>query len=764
MPEETRQTMASRGTVSLSVQGMSCAACAARIERALNAQPGVSRAAVSLMTEEARIQFDPAVSTPEGLIKAIESLGYKAIMKPDEMPQTEARDPALARAQRDLWVAWGGTAPIVILMSLHMVWGLMPPAHHWIELGLSTVVLATAGLETFRRAWQSLLHRSPGMDLLIALGAGAGWTTAIMQLAGARVESFAGVAAMILAFHLTGRYWEARARSHSSAAIRRLLELGAKTARKESADGGLEEVPIEQIAVGDILHIRPGEKIPLDGVVIEGNSAVDESMVSGEPLPVDKGPDAKVIGATINTTGTLRIRVTHIGNDTFLAQVARIVAEAQADKPPIQTFADQITALFVPAILLLAACTFLAWLLLPQLMHELASWATPWLPWTLPADAARLTLAVYAAVAVLVISCPCAMGLATPTAILAGTAFAAARGILIRNGAALETLRHTRIMCFDKTGTITYGKPEVVEILPAEGISPRTLLETAAALERHSEHPIAHAILRAAEKERVVLGKVEAFSAFPGKGAQGVQGDITLRAGKREWLEELGIPARSLDHDLDRLERQGRSVILIARDTQCLGAIAVADTLRTESVRAVKILKRLGIRCVLLSGDHQGTTEIVAQQTAMDRALGNLLPEEKARAIQTLKQETIGRVAMVGDGINDAGALAAADVGIAMGAGTDIAIETADITLVSSNLSTLVHAVIIARAAYRKILQNLFWAFGYNLLAIPLAAIGLLHPLVAEICMALSSLNVIFNSLSLRRLDIEREIARAKRR
>ena len=745
----------------LRLTGMTCAGCSGRIESTLAELEGVFSANVNLMTEEAVLDYDSESLQPQGMIDAIERIGFGATVKIEggAEAQEDVAERNLREAHRHFAVAWALTAPLTALMALHMTRALSIPYYTVLEIVLALPVLGIAGRDTFRKAWKTSLQRSPNMDALIALGTSAALLTGPLKLLGMPVESFAAVAAMIMAFHLTGRYLEARARGRASSAIRALLELGAKTARIER-DGREVEVEIAEVRVGDVLVVRPGEKIPADGAVVSGQSAVDESMATGEPLPVDKEAGDEVIGATVNTTGVLRVRATRVGKDAFLAQVAKIVQEAQAGKVPIQDFADQVTAKFVPLILALAAATFLAWVLLPGLMGAIGGWAAPYLPWTIAEDASPLSMGVFAAVAVLVISCPCAMGLATPTAIMVGTGLAAGRGILFREGAAIQALRNVRTICFDKTGTLTHGKPEVAEVVALEGETEVSVLETAAAVEQWSEHPIARAIVNknAAMKGAVRAG--EAFEAVPGKGATAQYGGAPIHVGKAKYLEANGIDCAALEHTAYRFGCEGKSVVLVARGKRAIGAIGISDTLKPGSVRAIKILKRMKLHCVMLTGDHEGAAKIIAEQVGIDTVAADVLPADKADEVQRLKRNTIYNVAMVGDGINDAGALAAADVGIALGTGTDIAIESAGVTLVSGDLAALVTAIQLSHATYNKILQNLGWAFGYNLLAVPLAMLGLLHPVVAEICMAASSINVVWNSLRLRKFDPKRAVAR----
>jgi len=762
--ENAAETPAGAAQQTYRITGMTCAGCVRRVEAGLAAVEGVAEATVNLMTEEARIRFADAEVPPETVIAAVEALGFGATLKADGRSDYDI-DASLENqevARRRCILAWALTVPIAILMLLHMTHLWMVPYGAWIELVLALPVLVIAGAETYKKGWATLRAKAPNMDALIAIGTLAAWSTGPMHLAGMDVASFAAVAAMIMAFHLTGRYLEARARGRASQAIRRLLELGAKTARVRR-DGEIVEIPAEEVRAGDIMIIRPGEKIPTDGVVTSGDSAVDESMATGESIPADKTVGDEVLGATVNTTGALEVRATRIGEDTFLAQVARLVQDAQASKPAIQGFADQITTLFVPLVLGVALLTGVLWLTVPEMMETLGAWATPWLPWAPAGDASRLSMAIFSAVAVLVISCPCAMGLATPTAVMVGTGQAAERGMLIREGAAVQRLKELTILCLDKTGTLTHGTPKVTEVEAVEGTTREELLAWAAAVSLFSEHPLAKAIADEATRARCDMLPAGNFEAIPGKGTRADVAGETVLVGKAKFLAESGVDLGPVEHILYRMQREAKTVAAVARSGRAVGVIGIADTLKPESVRAIKILKRMNIQCIMITGDNRATAEVVADQVGIERVIADVLPQDKAKAIEKLKQETIGAVGMVGDGINDAGALATADVGIALGTGTDIAIESADITLIRGDLMALVTVIQLGKATYSKIVQNLFWAFGYNLLAVPLAMLGLLHPVVAEACMAVSSLNVIGNSLRLRKFDPEkvtREIMR----
>ena len=738
------------------ITGMTCAGCVRRVETGLVAIDGIDSATVNLMTEEARVSFTEGTVAPETIIETVEALGFGASRK-DGAASDYDIDISLEHtihARQRCTVAWALTMPIAILMLLHMTGLWMLPYWDWIELVLALPVLLLPGAETFKKGWATLRAKAPNMDALIAIGTLAAYSTGPMHLFGMDVASFAALSAMIMAFHLTGRFIEASARSKASQAIRRLLELGAKSARVRR-EGEVVEIPANELRVGDVMLIKPGEKIPTDGTVILGSSAIDESMATGESIPVDKSVGDPVIGATINSTGALEVRATRIGDDTFLAQVAQLVQEAQASKPAIQGFTDQMTVVFVPLILGIALLTALFWLTLPGMMEALSAWAVPYLPWAHSGSASNLSMAVFSAVAVLVISCPCAMGLATPTAIMVGTGQAAERGMLLREGAVVQHLRELTILCFDKTGTLTHGKPKVTNVEMVAGTSHSDLLAWAAAVSMFSEHPLALAIADKATRDHCDMLPAGDFEAVPGKGTRATVDGKDVLVGKAAFLAENGIDITPIEPTLYRMQREAKTVAAVARDGKAIGVIGIADTLKSESVRAIKILKRMKIQCVMLTGDNKATADVVADQVGIDRVIADVLPQDKAKAVEKLKKETIGTVGMVGDGINDAAALATADVGIALGTGTDIAIEAADVALIQGDLMALVTVIQLGKATYNKIIQNLFWAFGYNLLAVPLAMVGLLHPVVAEICMALSSLNVIANSIRLRNFDPE---------
>ncbi len=741
-------------TATLTIGGMTCASCAQHVERALAGVPGVVAASVNLATARATVTYIQGLATVADLGKAVAAAGYEVRELPAEReaaPADEEADRRMRESRSRMRLAWALTVPIIVWMIPEMAWGVMWPSHAVFRLGMILLALPVlwVGRRTYRSGLSAARHGYPNMDTLIGLGTAVSFLTGPASFF-APVANYAGVAAMIMAFHLTGRHVEETAKGRASQAIRNLLTLGARTARV--LRGGAEvEIPIEAVQVGDVMVVRPGEKIPTDGVVTEGASSVDESMVTGESMPVAKAPGDEVIGATINQEGLLTVRATRVGRDTFLAQVIRLVEEAQGSKVPIQGLADRVTRVFVPAVLGIALLTVTAWLLFPGFMRDLVA-AGGVLPWV-NADLGPVTLALVSAVAVLVIACPCALGLATPTALMVASGMGAALGILIRSGEALQTLREVRVVVFDKTGTLTQGRPAVTDIVPAAGVAGENLLRMAASVERGSEHPLGKAVVARAEADGITLAEPQSFHAERGKGIRATVDGTWVVAGTSRLLEEHGVDLAPLARAVRPLEEEAKTVIWVAAGGRPLGAIAVADPPKEDAALAVRELHRMGLRTVIVTGDNRRTAEAVARQVGIGEVRAEVLPDGKVAEVRHL-QGRFGRVAFVGDGINDAPALKQADVGIALGTGTDIAIEAGDVTLVRGDLTGVVRAVRLSRAAFRRIQQNLFWAFFYNVVMIPLAVIGWMHPLLAEAAMATSSLSVVTNSLLLRRARI----------
>jgi len=756
----------------LEIEGMHCASCVGHVERALKSVSGVEEARVNLATEKASVAYDAGLAGVDDFRRAVEAAGYKVaaverhgaerrLARERERLQEDQRKVARARA-RMVW-AWALTAPIIAWMIPHMFFGVMWPSALTFDVGmivLAAPVLFIWGWETVSGGYRSLVNRTPTMDTLIAIGSTVAFATGFVAVAydlgyAPKLLNYAGVGAMIMAIHLTGRWVETKARGRTSAAIQKLLSLEAKTARVER--GGAEvEVPIDEVDVGDLLIVRPGEKIPTDGEVIGGHSSVDESLATGESMPVEKQEGDRVIGATINKQGMLRVRATGVGEDTFLAHVIRMVEEAQGSKVPIQEFADRVTAVFVPAVLAVATATFIAWLLFPGVFRGVAEWASAFLPWVDP-GLGRVSLAIFAAVAVLVIACPCALGLATPTALMVGTGMGAENGVLVRSGAAIQLLKEIDTIVLDKTGTITRGEPGVTAVVPASGWREAETLRYAASAESGSEHPIGAAIVAEAVSRQLTVIEGMGFEALAGRGVRARIDGQPVLVGNVRLMEEEGVLVGELATELSRLEDEGNTAMFVAVAGRPAGVIGVADTLKDDSQRAIAEFKRYGLETVMLTGDNQRTANAIAQAVGIDRVIAEVLPDQKVDEVRRLQEE--GRlVAMVGDGINDAPALKQADVGIAIGTGTDIAIEAAEVTLVQGDLSAVVRAIRLSHATFRKIRQNLFWAYFYNVIAIPVAILGFLHPAIAEAAMALSSINVVTNANRLRRVDIRKGV------
>jgi Cu+-exporting ATPase len=722
-------TEAATGRVELAISGMTCASCATRIEKRLNKLDGVS-ASVNFASEHAAVAFDPVLVSVDDLVGTVEAAGYGAALPVEALGEADPAKPYRLR----LAVAVVLSMPLALLA---MVPALRFSGWEWVSLVLATPVVVWSGWPFHRAAALNARHLVATMDTLISIGtlAAWGWSTVVL-LAGIEEHTYFETAAVITALILLGRYFEARAKGRSGAAIRKLLELGAKDARV-LRDGEEVLVPVEQLRVGELFVVRPGEKVATDGVVERGCSAVDASMLNGESVPVEVSPGDEVVGATINTSGRLVIRATKVGADTALAQIARMVGQAQSGKADVQRLADRVSGVFVPIVIALSLLTLAGWL----------------------AFGGTAAAAFTAAVAVVIIACPCALGLATPTALMVGTGRGAQLGILIKGPEILEHTRRVTTIVLDKTGTVTEGRMEVAAVVPADAVNDEELLRLAAAAEDASEHPIARAIADYGRQRLGALAAVERFTSRAGLGVQARVDGHELVIGRPAFLAEWGIELPvGLRAATARLEDQGATVVAVASDRAPLGLVAVADRVKPSSAEAISQLKQLGLRPVLLTGDNERAATAVARRVGIERVLAGVLPDGKAQEIARL-QEAGQVVAMVGDGVNDAPALAQADLGLAIGTGTDVAIEASDLTLVSGDLRAAADAIRLARRTLTTIKGNLFWAFAYNVAAIPLAIAGLLDPIIAAAAMSFSSVFVVTNSLRLRRVQARRETA-----
>jgi P-type Cu+ transporter len=732
-------------SISFPVTGMTCAACEARVQRALAAEPGVIDASVNLLTKTAAVRYDAASVSPQRLIAAVRATGYDAELPPADAPLASdaARDDAEAREARSLAVkaivsVLAGAAAMLVSMEL-----MGSALVNYALLALTTAILVWAGRDIYRRAWKALRHRSADMNTLVALGTGSAFLYSLVATVAPGLFSLNGIAPdvyyeaviFIIGLVLAGRAIEARATHKTSEALRKLITLLPSTARVEER-GVWVDKPLSQVLSGETVVVRPGERVPVDGTIIDGTSEVDESMLTGEPLPVAKAAGESVVGGTLNTTGAFRYRATSVGEESVLARIVRLMKEAQSSRAPIQRLADRVSAVFVPVVVSIAVVTFLAWYFL--------------------ADAAALPRAIAAGVSVLIIACPCAMGLAVPTAVMVATGRGAELGLLIKGGEILQRAGDVNTVVLDKTGTVTEGVPAVGRVIPIGGANEGEVFAAAASLERQSEHPVATAIVRAAGEEGVRFEPVRDFQSHTGSGVTGIVGGRNVAVGNTQLMRELSLDVTPAANPDALRTAAGASELFVAVDGRLVGIIVVADAIRPSSREAVERLERMGIDVLLLTGDRQETAEAVAKAAGIDRVIAEVLPHDKVLQIRSLQQS--GRVvAMVGDGINDAPALAQADVGVSMPKGTDIAIEASDIALMRSDLRSVPTAISLSRQTMTTMKQNLFWAFIYNVIGIPIAA-GVLYPLtglmlspiIASAAMALSSVSVVTNSLRLR--------------
>ncbi len=725
-------------TTQLDITGMTCASCVRRVERALGKVEGVESANVNFASETALVTAPGGVGI-EQLVAAVEKAGYGARASAPDRGRDEERT---GHARRTLALVLFGAAltiPAVVLAMAMDIADLVivsPRVHGWIVLALATPVQVVLGWRYYRGSAASLRHLNPNMDVLIALGTTAAYAYSTWVVVFNKPYAmFFDVSTAVLVFITMGKYFEERSKGVASSAIEALLGLSAKTARVVR-DGAEVEVPIEQVTRGDLVVVRPGEKVPVDGVVREGHSTVDESMVTGESIPVEKRPGDAAIGGTINQNGVVRIEATAVGAASMLSRMARMVEEAQGSKAPIQKLVDQVAAVFVPVVIVIALGTFLAWGLFTEPDHVWSD--SQWI------DAMR------AAVAVLVIACPCALGLATPTAIMVGTGVGAERGILVKNAEVLERTRTLNVVVLDKTGTLTEGRPQVTEAIPTGVMSEQELLTLVASAEQDSDHPLSRAIVDAAVDAGYALSAASEFESLTARGVVATACGRRIAAGNRRMIEEMGIELdRVALEEAARLEDAGRTVIFAAIDGRIEGVIGMADEVKKTAARAVEALHALGLRVIMMTGDNERAAAAVAQAVGIREWRAQARPEDKIALVRSLQAEGLS-VAMAGDGINDAPALAQADIGIAMSTGTDVAIEAGDITLLHGDISKVAEAIALSRETLTTIKQNLFWAFGYNVVAIPIATLGLLNPIIAGAAMAFSSVSVMSNSLRLR--------------
>ncbi len=726
------------------ITGMTCAACATRIEKGLNKIDGVASANVNLALEKATIEFNPSEVTISDIIAKVEKLGYGAHQKQEDKEQEDHREKHIKDQQRKFILSAILSLPLLWTMVGHFAFTsflyvpdlLMNP---WVQLILATPVQFIIGKQFYVGAYKALRNGSANMDVLVVMGTSAAYFYSVYQAIVTTGTHHAPhlyfeTSAVLITLILLGKLFEAKAKGRSSEAIKKLMGLQAKTA-VVVRDGVEKEIPLEEVVIGDTILVKPGEKIPVDGEVIEGTTAVDESMLTGESLPVDKNVGDVLYGSTINKNGFIKMKATKVGRDTALAQIIKVVEDAQGSKAPIQRMADQISGIFVPIVVGIAIITFLVWII-----------------WVRPGE---FTPALEVLIAVLVIACPCALGLATPTSIMAGSGRAAEFGILFKGGEHLEQTQSIDTVVVDKTGTVTHGKPILTDVIVADGQDEETFLSLIGAAEKQSEHPLAQAIVQGIQEKGIELGNIQFFEAIPGYGVQATISGQGVVIGTRKLMQQYGINIESILPVMEELEKNGKTAMLAGINGQYAGLVAVADTIKDTSSEAVRRLQEMGIKVIMMTGDNERTAQAIGKEVGVDEVIAEVLPEGKADEVKKLQQQG-KKVAMVGDGINDAPALATANIGMAIGTGTDVAMEAADITLIRGDLNSIADAILMSRKTMRNIKQNLFWAFAYNTVGIPIAAVGLLAPWVAGAAMAFSSVSVVLNALRLQRVKLNK--------
>ncbi len=711
----------------LLVEGMTCAACSARVEKMLGKVEGVVKVNVNLSTNKAIVDFPSGVVETSALIAAVEKAGYKAQVQreSDVDKEKQMREKEIKSLKTSFIISLILTAPLVAAMFFHMAGQNNILTNGYFQWALATPVQFIIGYRFYRGAYHSVRGGGANMDVLIVLGTSAAYFYSIYNLFNMVHEYYFEASAVIITLIVLGKLFEAIAKGKTSEAIKKLMGLQPKTARVIRNDTEMD-IDIDDLLVGDIIVVRPGEKVPVDGIIVEGSSALDESMITGESIPVDKKEGDQVIGATINKFGAFKFKATKIGKDTVLSQIIRLVEDAQGSKAPVQKLADKISGIFVPTVLVIALVTFLIFYFLGDFNTGLIN-----------------------AVAILVIACPCALGLATPTAIMVGTGKGAENGILIKSGEHLEMAHKMDAIIFDKTGTITKGEPEVTDVEAVNGFDENELLRIAGSVEKTSEHPLGQAIVGYAESQLVMLKDADSFAAVPGKGLRAKFEGRDVLIGNRKLMNEGSIDLTGMEDEISSLEEQGKTAMIVSVDGKLAGIIAVADQIKNTSLTAIKELQDMGLQVYMITGDNERTAKAIASQVGIGNVVADVLPEHKASKVEELKGQG-KHVGMVGDGINDAPALAAADVGFAIGTGTDVAMEAADITLMRGDLSGVVTAIRLSHRTMKTIKQNLFWAFFYNSVGIPFAALGFLNPMIAGAAMAFSSVSVVTNSLRLR--------------